>query len=135
MLSKCLSEKSSTRICKFWLIFKQLKTIVLFFFSNVALIPQQAVKRYKKALFEFRRGKNLRSSYTAFGLDRSTVVASSAIAELAIVSWAKYEELLHGHSRGQRLKIFIKKCSDALTIDPTLLSEIEHLKRLESFSP
>lgn len=107
----------------------------MFFFSIVALTPQQAVKRYKTVLREFRRGKNLRSSYAAVGVDRNTVVASAAIAELAIVSRAKYEELLHSHSRGQKLKIFIMKCSDALSNDPALLSEVEHLKKSGKLLP
>lgn len=87
------------------------------------------MKRYKKVLREFKRRKNLRSSYAAVGADRNTVVASAASAELAIVSQAKYEEHRHSHSRGQKLKIFIMKCSDALSNDPALLSEVEHLRK------
>lgn len=87
------------------------------------------MKRYKKILRQFRHGKNLRSSYKAVGVDRNTVVASAAIAELAIVSQTKYEELLQGYSRGQKLQTFIQKCSDALCNDPALLSEVDKLKK------
>ena len=62
------------------------------------------MKRYKKVLCEFRRGKNLRSSHTAVGVDRNTVVASAAITELAIVAWANREELLPQ----PQLRIFIR---------------------------
>ncbi|ROL50003.1 SCAN domain-containing protein 3 [Anabarilius grahami] len=93
-------------------------------FVKRAVNPNQVVKRYKKVLHHFRQGKNLRSSYKAVGVDRNTVVAGAPIAELAIVSQTKYEELLQGYSRSQKLQAFIQKCSDVLSNDPALLSEI-----------
>ncbi|MGL5956379.1 MAG: hypothetical protein ACRC0X_07240 [Brevinema sp.] len=98
-------------------------------FVFAAVNPKHVVKRYKKVLHHFRKGKNLRSSYKAVGVDRNTVVASAAIAELAIVSQKKYEEVLQGYSRGQKLQTFIQKCSDVLSNDPTLMLEVDQLKK------
>ncbi|XP_043089582.1 uncharacterized protein LOC122335878 [Puntigrus tetrazona] len=74
-----------------------------------AVHPNQVVKRYKRSSIQFRQGKNLRSSYKAVGVDRNTVVASAAI-----VSPTKYEEVLQGYSRGQKLQT----SSDVLSNDP-----------------
>ncbi|KAL6463646.1 hypothetical protein MHYP_G00280370 [Metynnis hypsauchen] len=48
--------------------------------------PQQAVRRYRKILQQYKRGKNLHAAYKAVGVDRNTVVANAPIAELAIVA-------------------------------------------------
>ncbi|KAI4902455.1 hypothetical protein NFI96_010669, partial [Prochilodus magdalenae] len=48
--------------------------------------PQQTVRRYKKILHQYRRGKNLCDAYKPVGVDRNTVGASAPIAELAIVA-------------------------------------------------
>ncbi|KAL7837365.1 hypothetical protein SRHO_G00270760 [Serrasalmus rhombeus] len=97
--------------------------------------PQQAVRRYRKILQQYKRGKNLRTAYKAIGVDRNTVVASVPIAELAIVAPQEYSKLLEGYSRQEKLQVFAKKCMDILNNDAQLLTTVEMYKKKNKLLP
>ncbi|XP_036426068.1 coiled-coil domain-containing protein 106-like [Colossoma macropomum] len=92
--------------------------------------PQQAVRRYRKILQQYRRGKNLHAAYKAISVDRNTVVANAPIAELAIVAPQEYSKLLEGYSRQEKLQVFAKKCMDA-----QLLTTVEMYKKKNKLLP
>ncbi|XP_049336219.1 coiled-coil domain-containing protein 106-like [Astyanax mexicanus] len=97
--------------------------------------PQQTVRRYKKILHQYRRGKNLRDAYRAVGVDRNTVVANAPIAELAIVAPQEYSKVLEGYSRQEKLQVFAKKCEDVLNNDVQLLNNVEMYKKKNKLLP
>ncbi|KAL7863389.1 hypothetical protein SRHO_G00123730 [Serrasalmus rhombeus] len=94
--------------------------------------PQQAVRRYRKILQQYKRGKNLHTAYKAIGVDRNTVVASAPIAELAIVAPQEYSKLLEGQ---EKLQVFAKKCMDILNNDAQLLTTVEMYKKKNKLLP
>ncbi|XP_017567428.1 coiled-coil domain-containing protein 106-like [Pygocentrus nattereri] len=97
--------------------------------------PQQAVRRYRKILQQYKRGKNLHAAYKAVGVDRNTVVANAPIAELAIVAPQEYSKLLESYSRQEKLQVFAKKCMDILNNDVQLLTTVEMYKKKNKFLP
>ncbi|RXN32643.1 coiled-coil domain-containing protein 106-like [Labeo rohita] len=97
--------------------------------------PEEVIKRYRKVLKAYKKGRKLSVAYRKVGVDRNTIVANAPICELAVVAPKKYKELLVAHTPQQRLQDFAKKCLEVLINDPKLLRDVEHQKKKGKLIP
>ncbi|RXN38430.1 coiled-coil domain-containing protein 106-like [Labeo rohita] len=97
--------------------------------------PEEVIKRYRKVLKAYKKGRKLSVAYRKVGVDRNTIVANAPICELAVVAPKKYKELLVAHTPQQRLQDFAKKCLEVLINDPNLLRDVEHQKKKGKLIP
>lgn len=105
------------------------------FYVFVATTPEDILKRYRKVLQAYKRGKNLRDSYRSVGVDRNTICCGAPIAELAIVSPTTFEELRGGFSHGEKLLSFIERCRQAIENDPELIEKVGEKKKTGQLLP
>ncbi|XP_023815549.1 coiled-coil domain-containing protein 106-like isoform X2 [Oryzias latipes] len=97
--------------------------------------PQEVIKRYKKVLKAYKKGRKLSLAYQKVGVDRNTIVSNAPICELAVVAPKTYKELLGAHTPQQRLQDFSKKCLEVINSDPNLLRDVEHQKKKGKLIP
>ncbi|CAL8319042.1 unnamed protein product [Arctogadus glacialis] len=105
------------------------------FLPKQARHPEEVIKRYRKVLKAYKKGRKLSVAYRKVGVDRNTVVANAPICELAVVAPKKYKELLVTYTPQQRLQDFAKKCLEVLINDPNLLRDVEHQKKKGKLIP
>ncbi|XP_078032246.1 uncharacterized protein LOC144467465 [Epinephelus lanceolatus] len=48
--------------------------------------PEEVIKRYRKVLKAYKKGRKLSVAYRKVGVDRNTVIANAPICELAVVA-------------------------------------------------
>ncbi|KAM3621228.1 uncharacterized protein V6R79_008224 [Siganus canaliculatus] len=97
--------------------------------GSKAVHPNEVVERYQKVLQHYKNGKNFKQSFRAVGVDRNTIVGTAPIAELAIAFPERYEELLEGFSRLQKMQVFVEQCAKFIENHPATMSQVENLKR------
>ncbi|KAK7151688.1 hypothetical protein R3I94_008135 [Phoxinus phoxinus] len=91
-------------------------------------LPEQVIGRYKKVLKYLSKGATKTEAYKKCGVDRKTIVDSSAIAELEACDTTAYNQLRAAFKKGQKLSDFADRCKQLCTQEP-VRSAIEEKKK------
>jgi len=73
------------------------------FCSLSVFLPEQVIGRYKKVLKYLSKGATKTEAYQKCGVDRKTIVDTSAIAELEACDITVYNKLRAAFQKGQKL--------------------------------
>ncbi|KAG9276659.1 coiled-coil domain-containing protein 106-like [Astyanax mexicanus] len=82
--------------------------------------PSEIVCRYRSILKTLPKTKTMTKAFQKHGIDRNTVVCTSALGELAIAAPEVYEETLAKRSTGETVLAFAKRCEAAIQKDEEL---------------
>ncbi|KAK9978703.1 hypothetical protein ABG768_020442 [Culter alburnus] len=91
-------------------------------------LPEQVIGRYKKVLKYLSKGATKTEAYQKCGVDRKTIVDTSAIAELEACDITAYNKLRAAFQKGQKLSDFADRCRQLCTQEP-VCTAIEDKKR------
>ncbi|XP_052004301.1 coiled-coil domain-containing protein 106-like [Xyrauchen texanus] len=94
--------------------------------SRRVFLPEQVIGRYKKVLKYLSKGATKTEAYQKCGVDRKTIVDTSAIAELEACDITAYNKLRAAFQKGQ--KLFADRCRQLCTQEP-VCSAIEEKKK------
>ncbi|KAK9972406.1 hypothetical protein ABG768_025713 [Culter alburnus] len=89
---------------------------------------EQVIGRYKKVLKYLSKGATKTEAYQKCGVDRKTIVDTSAIAELEACDITAYNKLRAAFQKGQKLSDFADRCRQLCTQEP-VCTAIEEKKR------
>ncbi|ROJ27983.1 hypothetical protein DPX16_0028 [Anabarilius grahami] len=96
--------------------------------SRRVFLPEQVIGRYKKVLKYLSKGATKTEAYLKCGVDRKTIVDTSAIAELEACDITAYNKLCAAFQKGQKLPDFADCCRQLSTQEP-VCTAIEEKKR------
>lgn len=86
------------------------------------------VGRYRKVLALVAKGATMAEAYERIGVDRNTIVMSAPFAELAIAAPEKFQSLLEGYKKGDKISKFTEKCKVAAQ-EEEIEKKIDEMKK------